>query len=354
MIQHTGRTIIGSIVFIDIVGFSKQPDSVQMSMKARLNDHIREAVAGIAADDRLVLDTGDGAALCFLGDPEDALFVATAVGDAMRAAAREAPEALRIGINLGPVKIVKDLNGRPNMVGDGINVAQRVMSFAGDNEILVSRSYYEVVARLTEGNENLFRYLGVKTDKHVREHQIYAFAAGAEARETAPGRAVPAGARAPAEPAAAAALDPQAMAAEEQRLARVIGPLAKVIVRRAAASARSAGEFYEAVAAAIPDEADRSAFLAKAPAASEPERAPAPAPPPAEAEAPDARRAIAAADLKAAERRLAEHIGPLAGMLVKKAAAEAANLHELHLKLAESIADPDERERFLAEVTPER
>jgi len=350
MIEHTGRTIIGSIVFIDIVGFSKQPDSVQMSTKARLNDFIREAVAGIAEDERLVLDTGDGAALCFLGDPEDALYVATAVSGAMRGAARMAPEALRIGVNLGPIKIVKDLNGRPNMVGDGINVAQRVMSFAGDNEILVSRSYYEVVARLTEGNQKLFRYLGIKKDKHVREHQIYALAAGAAApSEAPPGRPVPASAAAAAEPATSEALDEQTMAAEEQRLAQVIGPLAKVIVRRAAASARSAGEFYEAVAAAIPDEADRAAFLAKAPQAPEP-----PAAPPAAAEAPPAaRRPIAEDDLKSAERRLAQHIGPLAGMLVKKAAAEAANLHELHLKLAENIADPAERERFLAEVTAE-
>ena len=65
-----------------------------------------------------------------------------------------------------------NLNGRPNVVGDGVNVAQRVMSFAEVGEILVSRSYYGVVARLREGNERLFRYMGSKRDKHVREHQL--------------------------------------------------------------------------------------------------------------------------------------------------------------------------------------
>jgi len=37
---------------------------------------------------------------------------------------------IRVGVNLGPVRLVKDINGQPNIIGDGINVAQRVMSFA--------------------------------------------------------------------------------------------------------------------------------------------------------------------------------------------------------------------------------
>ncbi len=37
---------------------------------------------------------------------------------------------MRAGINLGPVRLVRDINSQPNIIGDGINVAQRVMSFA--------------------------------------------------------------------------------------------------------------------------------------------------------------------------------------------------------------------------------
>src|SRR5262249_38930746 len=115
-------------------------------------------------------------ALCFLGDPEDALFAASHLRAGTMAAGPEL--ALRIGINLGPVRVVKDVNGQPNMLGDGINVAQRVMSFAGPNQILASRSDYEIVSRLSQEDTRLFQYLGVHRDKHVREHEVYVMAAG--------------------------------------------------------------------------------------------------------------------------------------------------------------------------------
>jgi hypothetical protein len=81
---------------------------------------------------------------------------------------------IRVGVNLGPVRLVKDINGQPNIIGDGINVAQRVMSFAEPGQILVSRSYYDVMVRLSEDYSKLFHYEGAKTDKHVREHEVYA------------------------------------------------------------------------------------------------------------------------------------------------------------------------------------
>jgi hypothetical protein len=79
----------------------------------------------------------------------------------------------RIGINLGPVRLVRDLNGQPNIIGDGINVAQRVMGFAQPGQVLVSRSYFEVVSHISEGYAKLFKYEGSRTDKHVREHEVY-------------------------------------------------------------------------------------------------------------------------------------------------------------------------------------
>ena len=59
--------------------------------------------------------------------------------DAFAPSAEQPPEVpARIGLNLGPVRLVRDLNGRPNIIGDGINVAQRVMAFADAGQILVS------------------------------------------------------------------------------------------------------------------------------------------------------------------------------------------------------------------------
>jgi hypothetical protein len=94
---------------------------------------------------------------------------------------------IRVGVNLGPVRLVKDINGQPNIIGDGINVAQRVMSFAEPGQILVSRSYYDVMARLSEDYGKLFHYEGAKTDKHVREHEVYAISsAPSNLRRTVP------------------------------------------------------------------------------------------------------------------------------------------------------------------------
>jgi hypothetical protein len=63
----------------------------------------------VSPRDRVVVDTGDGAAVTFLGDPEGALFVGLAVLDKVG----EIP--VRLGINLGPVSLVKDINGRDNV-----------------------------------------------------------------------------------------------------------------------------------------------------------------------------------------------------------------------------------------------
>ena len=92
------------------------------------------------------LDTGDGAAISFLGNPEDALNVAMTMRNAIQESA--SPLDVRFGVNLGPVRLIKDLNGQLNIIGDGINVAERVMSFSSAGQLLVSRSYYEVVSRL--------------------------------------------------------------------------------------------------------------------------------------------------------------------------------------------------------------
>ena len=151
------RTFICSVVFLDMVEYSKKPVAEQIFFKERLNTLLTEALTNVAPNDRIILDTGDGAALSFLGDPEDALYVSLALREALEGPQPPGPELkMRLGINLGPVRLVKDINGQPNIIGDGINVAQRVMSFSEPGQIMVSRSFYEVVSCLSEGYGRLF------------------------------------------------------------------------------------------------------------------------------------------------------------------------------------------------------
>ena len=174
MPERANRTFICSVLFLDISEYSKKPVSEQIQLKDRFNALIAESIRDIAPNDRIILDTGDGVAVNFLGDPEDALFVAMSLRESFAPKAGVPPLLpARIGINLGPVRLVRDLNSQPNIIGDGINVAQRVMGFAQPGQILVSRSYYEVVSHISEGYTKLFNYEGSRTDKHVREHEVY-------------------------------------------------------------------------------------------------------------------------------------------------------------------------------------
>ena len=173
--ESSGRTLVCSVLFLDIVEYTKKPVAEQLHLKQAFNKTLAAALDQVAVRDRIILDTGDGAAVTFMGDPEDALFAAMTVRDA----ASGVP--LRLGINLGPVRLVKDLNGQMNIIGDGINVAQRVMSFASPGQLMVSRSFYEVVSCLSRDYANMFRHEGARTDKHVREHDVYSVADGAPA-----------------------------------------------------------------------------------------------------------------------------------------------------------------------------
>ena len=174
MPERANRTFICSVLFLDIAEYSKKPVSEQIQLKDRFNALIAESIRDIVPNDRIILDTGDGVAINFLGDPEDALFVAMSLRESFAPKPGASPALpARIGINLGPVRLVRDLNSQPNIIGDGINVAQRIMGFAKPGQILVSRSYYEVVSHISEGYTKLFNYEGSRTDKHVREHEVY-------------------------------------------------------------------------------------------------------------------------------------------------------------------------------------
>jgi len=175
MIDRLNKTSICSIVFLDIIDYSKKSVSEQIDEKAFFNELINEAIKSVAQNDRIILDTGDGAAIALMGEPEEALFISLTIRDGILHQNKSTgqPLRVRIGINLGSVRVVNDINDRPNIIGDGINVAQRIMSFAGENEILVSRSYYEVTSRLTKEMSGMFTYSGVKQDKHIREHEVY-------------------------------------------------------------------------------------------------------------------------------------------------------------------------------------
>ena len=194
MAEESGRTLVCSVLFLDLIGYSKKAVAEQHEAKHQFNSALADALDLLKRKDRLIVDTGDGAAVVFLGDPEDAMIV----GLAMRESAGRVP--MRLGINLGPVRLISDLNDQTNVIGDGINVAQRIMSFAEPGQLLVSHSYFEVVTRVSEHYKRLFVRVGMLQDKHVRDHDIYLVDDDIRLNEDplAPPRPEPAGPRGPA------------------------------------------------------------------------------------------------------------------------------------------------------------
>lgn len=177
------RTLIASVLFLDIVEYTKHPVADQFRMKEDFNRLVYQLVQKIPEDDRIIIDTGDGAALGFLADPEEVLFIAIRLRDTLEANGhQDYPDLyVRMGINLGPIKLVTDMNGRENLIGDGVNDASRIMGFAKGDQILISRSFHDVVSRLSSEHAGLFKYQGVHRDKHRREHEIYEVGGGTRA-----------------------------------------------------------------------------------------------------------------------------------------------------------------------------
>ncbi len=251
------RNLLCTILFLDLVGYSSCSLDDQARIKERLNALVTRVLQDLAPESRLAIDTGDGVALCFLGDPQEALPAAMLLRDLLAQRYGGSLPA-RIGLHMGPVRVVQDVNGRINVVGDGINVAQRIMDFAQPGQIVVSRACFDIMARIAKGTASLFRYAGVHEDKHGRIHELHIVRDRASvAREPqADYRSSP--------PSADAALPPATLAALEQALVRHIGPLARLLVERALADAPALDPLPQALAAHIEPPAARAAFIQEA------------------------------------------------------------------------------------------
>jgi TolB-like protein/class 3 adenylate cyclase/Flp pilus assembly protein TadD len=130
---------IAHVLFIDIVGYSKLSINDQNAAVEELNEVVRASEQFRKADagGRLIkIPTGDGMALVFYTSPEAPAQCAIEISRALK----EHPRfQLRMGIHSGPVSGVIDVNGRANLAGAGLNVAQRVMGCGDAGHILVSK-----------------------------------------------------------------------------------------------------------------------------------------------------------------------------------------------------------------------
>ncbi|HYY57631.1 MAG TPA: protein kinase, partial [Pyrinomonadaceae bacterium] len=163
---------VAHVLFMDLVGYSKNASGRQREMLQQLNlivrstDDFRRAQG---ANQLISRASGDGMALAFFGDPEAPVRCAIQIGRALF----DHPDIeLRMGIHSGIV--FRDINiaGEKDVTGRGINYAQRVMDCGDAGHILLSKEMAEVLCELGQWEQHL-QDLGEAEVKHGALVHIY-------------------------------------------------------------------------------------------------------------------------------------------------------------------------------------
>lgn len=138
-------------------------------------------------------------------------------------------------------------------------------------------------------------------------------------------------------------IDPDTLRALEDRLVGYVGPIARVLVRTTAGRSRSVGDLCSQLALSVTDLAERERFrrdvesLIRA----------AVSPPPLPAGQGGSYNRLPERELERVQEVLAQYIGPIARVLVRRATADATSVDALWLSLSNHIEAPAERAAFL-------
>jgi class 3 adenylate cyclase len=163
---------MASVLFTDIVGFSRNPLEKQSDLLDSLQQIVRETQEYRRAEQAgslIKLPTGDGMALVFFHDPVAPVRCALEIQNALKSH----PELpLRTGVHTGPIYRQSDIKDNINVVGGGINLAQRVMDCGDAGHILLSRAVADVLEQLNDWPDYL-KDLGFVEVKHGLQIQIF-------------------------------------------------------------------------------------------------------------------------------------------------------------------------------------
>jgi hypothetical protein len=158
--------VFANVAVLRIPGFDARAVGEQAALKEDLERITRDALAGLTAGERVVLDADDGLAVVVFGDPARALRLAQLVCDAQ-------PQAgVQAGVNHGPLALTS--RGQDARVfGDGIAAAFAAARFAPPGKVLVTRDFAQMLGRLDPQRAAELTSAGDFTDTRVRQHTFY-------------------------------------------------------------------------------------------------------------------------------------------------------------------------------------
>ena len=166
------RPEMAYVLFLDLVGYSQLTLDDQANLVKRLTAVVEETAwyrQAKKSDELIVLPSGDGMALVFLGSMRAPVECAVEI---WRALSLRPDIKLRMGAHYGPVLVIEDISKRRNAAGGGINMAQRVMDKGDEGHILVSGAVADVLRQLGDWKDALDD-LGVQEVKHGEKLHLF-------------------------------------------------------------------------------------------------------------------------------------------------------------------------------------
>lgn len=152
-VQETSAEI-AHVLFLDIVGYSAQTTTTQVRMVADLTARVNASSCYSVAQQAgkvMALPTGDGMALIFF---QDVALPARCAAE-LWSPLQDAGLSVRMGIHSGLIQRQTDITGNPNVAGEGINTAQRVLDLGDAGHILLSSQYANWLSQFDEWSDKV-------------------------------------------------------------------------------------------------------------------------------------------------------------------------------------------------------
>ncbi|ESA37047.1 family 3 adenylate cyclase [Leptolyngbya sp. Heron Island J] len=155
------QRVLAAIVVTDAVGFSAQMSADEERALGIINRDLKQ-IAGLCNvfKGQVLKSTGDGLLMCFFSAAQ-AVACALNIQKKLRGDSKRDSFDHRIGIHLGDVYI-----NDSDVMGNGVNIAARLESFAAPGEICVSQVVYDVVKSRLELDAT---FLGPLNLKNIQE-----------------------------------------------------------------------------------------------------------------------------------------------------------------------------------------
>ncbi len=183
-----GSEFLASVLALTIVDYEDKPVFDQIRATQTLCNSLTECLKA-ESDRAVVIDREDGAQVCFLNTPKDCLAAVTRLVQAFRRNAGQHALALKLGVNLGPVRFARDAFGNVSLMGAGVDDACLAQDQAEPGELLVSRSFFAVLSRSAPELARCFKYKG---PHHISDTNVLALYVMHDGHSLSPQAAAPA------------------------------------------------------------------------------------------------------------------------------------------------------------------